>query len=299
MIRAPLGDQKWWDKWTDYRIHNLQKEWKRISEPSKNPGYRPQYILDTSFEQLRVLLTCYSRGDAIIDLPQYFNGLLDAWELSDKLADELKAGLKPGQGWDHRELLTSPIVSDDTRAHNDPRSWIFDLKNLNHYNWCFWLVGLALLLEIEDDLWQRLLKLINAQGEDILLDKVIATRQIDRKIGDKLLHKKPYARLLKAIDAPKEKQAKLLFEFVDGWYKELERKGNDQLWWYNFGDPVKHPLTKGSYFGRWCIEGAVCAKAFDIDDNLCLKHPYYPKAFLHEEESVKRGILQKLKSLFF
>lgn len=37
MIRAPLGDQKWWDKWTDYRIHNLQKEWKRISEPSKNP----------------------------------------------------------------------------------------------------------------------------------------------------------------------------------------------------------------------------------------------------------------------
>lgn len=33
-----------------------------------------------------------------------------------------------------------------------------------------------------------------------------------------------------------------------------------------YGDPIKHPLENGSYFGRWCIEAAVVAKVFRIDD---------------------------------
>lgn len=74
---------------------------------------------------LKLILTLYSRGDEITELPQHFNGLLDAWELSNKLADELKATLEPGQGWDHRHVFSGPRLSDDPRAHNDPRSWVF------------------------------------------------------------------------------------------------------------------------------------------------------------------------------
>jgi hypothetical protein len=163
------------------------------------------------------------------------------------------------------------------------RDWDFSLSNLNHYNWCFWLVGLALTLEVPDEHWQRLLVLIGGEGEDVLLDRVIASRSRSRQIGTKLLHVKPYARLLKAVDAPIELQATLLRDFVDHWYAELKRPAPKnrkaptiEPFWYVYGDPEKHPLEKGSYFGRWCIEAAAAVKAFDLDDSACLGHEDYP-----------------------
>lgn len=170
------------------------------------------------------------------------------------------------------------------------RDWTFDLGDLNHYNWCFWLVGLALALEVPDDQWSRLVALIGGEGRDILLDRVIASRQPNRAIGTMLLHSKPYARLLKAIDAPRDRQAQLLRAFVDNWYPELARKGKNELWWYIYGDPVKHPLEMGSYFGRWCIEATAAVKAFGIDDRLCLGHEHYPGDLLRPNASMTHAI---------
>lgn len=167
--------------------------------------------------------------------------------------------------------------------HPDPRAWVFELSSLNHYNFCFWLVGLALSLEIPDDQWQRLLALIGGEGEDVLLDRVIASRQPERPIGTALLHPKPYARLLAAIDAPPEQQAETLRDFVVHWYPELKRRGNEELWWYIFGDPEKHPLEMGSYFGRWCLEAVAAVKAFGLDDTLCLGHDHYPGDLLRPD----------------
>ena len=283
MIRAPMGDRKYWDARVANRDKSINMAVEQIKTPSKNPNYRPQYVFDLACDYPRRTITQYSRGDAIRELSQPFPDLLDTWELSNKLALELNAQLNPGEGWDHRHMGTSPLVSDDPRSHNDPRAWVFKLSNLNHYNWCFWLVGLALALEIPDEQWQRLLALIGGEGEDVLLDRVIASREPNRKIGTKLLHRKPYARLLKAIDAPRERQATLLREFVEHWYAELDRKGKDELWWYIYGDPVKNPLSNGSYFGRWCIEAVAAVKAFGLDDRLCLGHPNYPGDLLRPD----------------
>ncbi|MCD9117144.1 DUF1910 domain-containing protein [Pseudomonas bijieensis] len=53
---------------------------------------------------------------------------------------------------------------------------------------CFWLVGLGLALEIPDDQWQRLLVLIGNEGEDVLLDRIIASRSPARTVGPVLLY---------------------------------------------------------------------------------------------------------------
>ena len=210
---------------------------------------------------MRLILRRYSRGDAITELAQHFTGLLNAWELSNRLAEAIcqEHGLKTC------------------------RDWTFSLSNLNHYNWCFWLVGLALALEIPNEQWQRLLALIGGEGEDVLLDRVIASRQPARQVGAKLLHPKPYARLLKAIDAQTDVQAELLRDFVEHWYPELARQGKAALWWYDYGDPVKHPLEMGSYFGRWCIEAVAAVKVFGLDDRLCLGHEHYPGDLLRPD----------------
>lgn len=262
MIRAPMGDKAYWDKWTSFGEENIAKDLEHIKQPSKNPVYRPQFVWDIAQSGLfRLILRRYSRGDPIRDLGQHFPGLLDAWELSNRLSDTICA---------EHHLQTC-------------RDWTFTLANLNHYNWCFWLVGFALSLEIPDAQWQRLLTLIGSEGEDELLDRIIASRQPDRAIGKTVLHAKPYARLLKAINAPADQQANLLREFVDHWYVELARPSKDELWWYVYGDPQKHPLEMGSYFGRWCIEAVAAVKAFKLDDHLCLGHEHYPGDFLRPD----------------
>lgn len=301
MIRAAMGDQKYWDGRVTSYLNIITKFLENLKTPAVNKAYEPQYLWNYTFYYPRCALAQYSRGDPIPALSQPFTGLLDAWELSNKLAAELNANLKPGEGWDHRHLATAPIPTNDTRGHNDPRSWIFALSNLNHYNWCFWLVGLALSLEIPDDQWQRLLALIGGEGEDILLDRIIASRQPNRQIGDKLLHKKPYARLLKAIEAkdkglPQAQQAELLRDFVQHWYTELARKGHAELWWYIYGDAVKNPLANGSYFGRWCIEAAAAVKAFDLDDSLCLGHEHYPGDLLRPNEPTTHPVRELPKT---
>jgi hypothetical protein len=281
MMRASWGDQAYWDKWRKFCEKVIREKLESLRNPAVNRNYESQYVWNLCKEYLRFSLTSYSSGDPIQELSQYFPGLLDAWELSNKLAAELNTQLKPGEGWDHRHI--TPRLSDDPRAHTDPRAWIFKWSNLNHYNWCFWLLGLALALEIPDDQWQRLVTLIDNEGEDALLDRLIASRQPGRTIGATLLHPKPYARLLNAIEAPKDKQATLLRDFVAHWYAELERKGNNELWWYIYGDPVKNPLEKGSYFGRWCIEAVAAVKAFGLDDSLCLGHEHYPGDLLRPD----------------
>jgi hypothetical protein len=280
MTRAPIGERQYWNVRIEKDFNWLRETSEMLKEPSKNPAYDPQFTIDRSKDFFRLAMRRYSRGDEIRELSQHFAGLLDSWELSNRLASEICA---------QHNLKTC-------------RDWTFDLASLNHYNWCFWLVGLALALEIPDDQWFRLLALIGGEGADVLLDRVIASRQPDRIIGTKLLHPKPYVRLLKAIDAPRDEQAKLLREFVDNWYIELARKGKDELWWYIYGDPVKHPLEMGSYFGRWCIEAVAAVKAFGLDDSLCLGHEHYPGDLLRPDgptthpkrNGPKRGLIARL-----
>lgn len=176
------------------------------------------------------------------------------------------------------------------------------MSNLNHYNWCFWLVGLGLCLEIPEDQWQRLLALVGGEGEDELLDRVIASRTPARRIGEALLHAKPYARLLKAVNAPKAQQAALLLDFVQHWYAELKRPAPKnkkaptiEPFWYIYGDPEKHPLEMGSYFGRWCIEATAAVKAFGLDDSLCLGHEHYPGDLLRPDGPATHPVREESK----
>jgi hypothetical protein len=253
-----VGGAVYWQKWTEFSEQKISKDLKSIEQPLANPVYESQFTFDTALENRRLMLRRYYRGDDISALAPHFPGLLDAWELSNRLAEEI-------------------CCEHDLKRC---REWMFSLSNL-----CFWLVGLALALEIPDEQWFRLVALIGGEGEDKLLDKIIASRKPGRRLGDGVLHPKPYARLLKTINAPRDQQAILLREFVDHWYPELERTGKQHLWWYDFGDPEKHPLEMGSYFGRWCIEAVAAVKAFGIDDSLCLDHPHYPGDLIQDGRS--------------
>ena len=260
-----MGDLSYWDGLIALQIGDIANMQNRIKESSGDRSYRPQYLFELAKENWHLLFCRYSRGDPISELAQYFPSLLDAWEESERL----------GQSeWTEQQQYTR-------------HAWAV---NLDHYIVCFWLVGLALALDIPDKQWRRLLALVGNEGEDELLDRVIASRDPGRLIGSKLCHPKPYQRLLDAINAPPDQQAQALSLFVAAWYKELNRSPKkglsadtamyDRPYWYTLGN---RQLEDSGYFGRWCVEAVAATKAFGMDDSLCLEHEHYPGDLLRPD----------------
>lgn len=255
-MRAPLGSLGYWNKWVDFCSETIEEFAQLASLPPGNPSYHPQFVSEIAQEHYEQMLRKYSRGDAVGSLAQHFEGFLHFKEESERLG------------------LT--VWSEETQYTRN--AW---KVNLDQYIVCFWLVGLALTLEIPDAQWKRLLALMDRDvQQDALLDRVIATREPSRRIGSELCFPKVYAPLLAAIDAPAEQRAKRLRGFLEKWYPSLENAGHPSFprddrtpYWYTFGD---ENFEGGAYFGRWCIEAAAVAKAFGIDDSLCLDHPHYP-----------------------
>lgn len=258
-MRDHLKSASWFDKWVAFRTADINQRIEIRRQPAVNQAYEPQYAKDLAFHQIKLLLCLYSRGSPTSDLSQYFDPFLNYWEESERLGKEI---------W----------TADQLRRRH---TWAV---NLDHYIDCFWLVGLALALDLPDDQWRRLIELIGNEGEDLLLDSIIASRDQGRKIGETLCYPKPYARLLKAIDAPKGKQAVLLNAFVEHWYQEVgkaARSGREKQA-VAYSEPYWHGLhmIDGGYFGYWCLEAVAAVKAFGLDDSLCMGHPHYPGDFL-------------------
>lgn len=263
MIRDQFADQNYFDdayfrnkKYNQYGLENIYKE-------SKNPIYAPQYWHDFSLDCIRFLIVKYSRGNKLDTFRQDLINAMNAWEYSNQLSEKICA----------TEKLTSC------------RSWKFKLNNLDHYVWCFWHVSLAICLKLEESYWEKLLLLIGEQETDFLLDTLIASRSPSWKVGKILLHPKPYSKLKACLEVEGESQKKLFFEFVDDWFKQLSKSGKAQPFWCDFGDPIKNPLSMGSYFGRWCFEAAAFAKVFHLNDSLCIDHPHYPSDIIEDQHS--------------
>ncbi|AKJ98547.1 MULTISPECIES: PoNe immunity protein domain-containing protein [Pseudomonas] len=265
MIRAPLGNVSYWNQVVEDNDGYLLESQRIMREPAGNPDYAPQYAFNTAKKHWHQILRRYSAGNPIADLSRYFPGLLDAWEEAERLGASV---------WTPEQQFTR-------------HSW---RVNYDHYIVCFWLVGLGLALEIPDDQWRRLLALIGNEGEDVLLDRVIASRSPERKVGAVLLYPKPYGRLLAAVDAPVETQASKLEAFVSHWYQEVRtgaKSGSDPQavsykhpYWYTYGD---ENFEGGAYFGRWCVEAVAAVKAFGLDDSQCLGLEHYPGDLLRPD----------------
>lgn len=259
MIRDFRFEQGSYDAAISYErtaIKRFEDECRRTPD---NGDYRPQFVFDLASKHLHLLLRRYCRGDSVNELKQHLLLHIAWWEESERL------GLSV---WSSKIQVTR-------------HAWSL---NLDFYTRCFWLVGLALTLEIDESDWQRLIVLLGNEGEDELLDRVIATRQPERKIGVSLCHPKQYRDLLATVQSPRDQQSALLAEYVGSWYAKFEKppkKGlsrvtnlHERPYWYDFDQ------YDGAYFGFWCIEAVAVVRAFDIDDSLCLGLLNYPGDFL-------------------
>ncbi|ULU27707.1 PoNe immunity protein domain-containing protein [Dyella terrae] len=257
MKRDSRGSITYWNQWISYKEKHIPEMWGVLRQTGGDEGYAPQYAFEIVRKHYELALQRYSRGDAVGDFKLLFSGLLDAWEESERLGEHV---------WTEEQRYMR-------------HSWAV---NLDHYIVCFWLTGLALMLEIPDDQWQRLVALIGNEGEDALLDRVIAFRQPERKIGEVLCFPKAYQGLLNVVSAPVDQRPSKLQSYVGRWFVSLKNAGSSSFppahrtpYWWNFCANEELGM-KGAYFGCWCIEAVTVATVFDIDDAVCLDHPNYP-----------------------
>jgi hypothetical protein len=241
----------YFDKSIALKLQVIPEMKKARGQPGPDPQYDAQYAYNIVRRYYELILGKYSRGDPIAELPPYLPELVEAWEVARRM-----------------ELAVFPAEMMNSRTNFE--------ANLSHYTVCFWLVGLALAFEVDDALWYRLLALVGNEGRDRLFDRVVATRQPGRPIGEKLLYPKPYQPLLDALDAEPKKQATLLHKFVKNWYAGLKRAQWQKPYWHDchLGQEF------GGYFGYWCVEAVAAVKACHLDDRGLLELVHYPEDLL-------------------
>ncbi len=255
-MRDPLKSLAWYDRWIDYDVGQIARMQESASKPFANAGYLPQYLFEIAQRWLALGLRRYCRGDPVSATRECIGPLLDAWKRSEELG---------AHQW-----------TEQTKESR--RRWAL---NLDAYVFSFRLVALATTLEVDEHDWCRLIALIDNEGEDRLLDRVIAQRQRERKIGSALCYPGPYARLLEAIDSPsREAGALALKAFVEGWYEALGKvqKPGPSSFRHQSQPPAwyRSDRIEGAYSGFWCLEAVAAVKAFGLDDQHCRGLRNYP-----------------------
>lgn len=266
MKRDPRYSLKFWNEWVDFRAGELVRMRRILDASEGNRHHRPQYTLDLAKTTLELMLSKYSRGDDVSSLVPLFETLLEAWEES--------------------ILLEKGVYSDaQIRTRN---SWAV---NIDFYDFCFRVVGLAILLEIPEIQWRRLITVVGNVGQDAVLDRVIASRDLDREIGRGVCFAGAYGGLVGIFDTACGEGAQQLRRYVDGWFQGLFDAGSRDFplehrtpyWWVFCADEERG--VQGGYFGCWCIEAAVVAKIVGVDDEPCIEHPYYPGDLVRDGRS--------------
>lgn len=83
---------------------------------------------------------------------------------------------------------------------------------------------------------------------------------------------RPYARLMKVVQARPDRRPKLMSDFVQHWYNDCRKA----YWW---GEHLRGPKygKPVSYDGYWCFEAAAVTRLLGIDDASYRDNEYYPR----------------------
>jgi hypothetical protein len=163
------------------------------------------------------------------------------------------------------------IIKDyDRTLHFLEMDW--NKKN-GYYVELLWLLSMAILLEIDDGKFDKLVGIIdNENYNDYIIDYFVGFRKNGRKFHDKILFKEPYGNLAELIDSSDESKIDKIKDYLNKkWYK-----GHKDSFWYN-----NHNSKHNTYFGYWSFEAGAIVKVLNLNDKDLIKCKYYPYDMVH------------------
>jgi hypothetical protein len=162
------------------------------------------------------------------------------------------------------------------------KSW----QKSNGYVQIIWMLSVGIMLEIEDNIFIRLVHLIEKDNpNDFLIDFLISYRISSWEIKfDNFMFERPYQanhEIVSVSKADKIKGLKRLKKYLSKeWYR-----GHSDTGWYN-----DHKSKWNSHFGYWSFESGALVKILGLDDSSLKDMQYYPYDMVHwaDEKSVSK-----------
>lgn len=141
------------------------------------------------------------------------------------------------------------------------------------YNDILWIVSIGILLDIEEDDFSLIAKLI--EKSDWLYEYLLNYRNDNIGISDTVLFKKPYKFLYEIVNVKQNKIVALKEYLEKHWYKD-----NNDAGWYD-----SHKSKQNTYYGYWSFESGAIVKILGLDDTILKDVPYYPYDLVHYKDS--------------
>jgi hypothetical protein len=212
----------------------------RIQNPETKPDHKRKLLYKLFYDQLKLLFSKYSAGYPIASLGEEFVKVIERRESHQKFMGRLGV----------------------------------EFAAIDDYGQSLWLVSLAILLDADASLFNRVLATNGNEGKDKLYERMVSMKVPGRPAGAKVIFPKPFQTLYEAMVVNESEAPKLVSAFLKTWYAAMGQLG---IYWH---DNHKGP-EGGGFSGYWCLEAAAVVKAFGIDDSEFRDAQYYPKDLVH------------------
>ncbi|MCJ8155698.1 PoNi-like cognate immunity protein [Chryseobacterium sp. SSA4.19] len=148
---------------------------------------------------------------------------------------------------------------------NEGKKIFFD-----NYILMLWMLSLGILLEISDDDFRKIVKVLDSSSQkDFLYDTIISSKLTDRKINSEILYLDEFGFLKNLLE--KKDIAALASYLNNTWYKKMK-----SAYWFD-NDKNKNDV----FFGYWSFESGALVKILGLNDTLLKDQPYYPYDLVH------------------
>ena len=194
--REPLMDQKYFDETIVYMKGFAPKVEAKIQEPNIKPDHKEALLYKQFLDSFELLLTKYSAGYPTSELREAFPKIVELRERNQRALGRLGV----------------------------------DFAAIDDYVQSLWLVSLAILLEIDGSVFDRLLASTGNEGRDQLFERLVSTRVQGRAAGVKVMFPKPYQTLYDATVANDADKPKLVSTFLKAWYTAMGKLG---IYWHD------------------------------------------------------------------
>lgn len=227
--RDTFRGQEYWDGHVQFLVSVIPKHEAQLAARDVVPERRYVARYAIFRDQLKLLIARYSRGEDIVEL---------------------------------RHALPD-IIAALAAYFDEPGYRPVDFEQLDNYVEVLSIVSLAILLDASQHDLERLLGLIDNEGQDALFERLA-----ERPVSSILLYPRPYEFLYRALDTEGQERDQLIKEFLSRYYRGLRH-----TYWHN-----THLLPKGGgFFGYWCFELAAFVKVLHIPDQSFADNVYYPR----------------------
>lgn len=164
----------------------------------------------------------------------------------------------------------SNVIEKFENGWNDKGETPTDDIHFDNYVLVLWMLSLAILLEIETNDFERIIKVLdNSKRKDYLFDYIIQSKIPSRQITEKMTYPQYYDFLKELI--AQQSVEKLKMHLEKHWYKSMKL-----TYWYD-----NHKSKSDTFFGYWSFESGALVKILGLDDGILKDQPYYPYDMVH------------------